>query len=123
MEAARERGAVIYGECGGFMLLGEGLIDAQGARHKMLGLLPLETSFADKKRSLGYRRLTGAAGSPFAGRYAAHEFHYSTVARQGAGQALFSAEDALGNDLGPAGLAAGNVCGSYMHLIDLAAAP
>ena len=123
MEAARGRGAVIYGECGGYMLLGEGLIDAEGARHRMLGFLPVETSFAEKKRSLGYRRVTGAPDSPFPGSYAAHEFHYSTVARQGAGTALFSAEDALGNDLGPAGLVSGNVCGSYMHLIDLAAWP
>ena len=123
MEAARERGAVIYGECGGYMLLGESLIDAEGTAHRMLGFLPLETSFAVKKRSLGYRRLRGAAGSPFSGRYTAHEFHYSTVARQGAGKPLFHAEDALGNDLGPAGLAHGNVCGSYIHLIDLAAAP
>ena len=123
MEAARGRGAVIYGECGGYMLLGEGLTGADGARHRMLGFLPLETSFAEKKRHLGYRRLKGAAGSPFPDRYTAHEFHYSTVERQGAGQALFAAEDALGNDLGPAGLVDGNVCGSYMHLIDLAAAP
>ncbi len=123
MEAARGRGAVIYGECGGYMLLGESLTDAEGTRHRMLGFLPVETSFSVRKRSLGYRRLRGAAGSPFAGRYTAHEFHYSTVARQGAGNPLFTAEDALGNDLGPAGLVNGNVCGSYMHLIDLAAAP
>jgi cobyrinic acid a,c-diamide synthase len=123
MEAARERGAVIYGECGGYMLLGEGLVDADGAGHRMLGFLPLKTSFAQRERHLGYRRLKGAAGSAFAGRYTAHEFHYSTVLHQGAGQALFAAEDALGNDLGPAGLTERNVCGSYMHLIDLAAAP
>jgi cobyrinic acid a,c-diamide synthase len=123
MEAARGRGAVIYGECGGYMLLGESLTDAEGTPHRMLGFLPVETSFSVRKRSLGYRRLRGAAGSPFTGRYTAHEFHYSTVARQGAGLPLFSAEDALGNNLGPAGLVNGNVCGSYMHLIDLAAAP
>jgi cobyrinic acid a,c-diamide synthase len=123
MEAARERGAVIYGECGGYMLLGEGLVDAEGSRHRMLGFLPLETSFAERQRHLGYRRLKGAAGSPFPSRYTAHEFHYSTIERQGAGLPLFAAEDALGADLGPAGLVQGNVCGSYMHLIDLAAAP
>ena len=50
--------ALIYGECGGYMVLGEGLVDSQGARHRMLGLLRLETSFAEPKRHLGYRRLT-----------------------------------------------------------------
>lgn len=122
MEAARERGAVIYGECGGFMLLGDGLIDADGTSHRMLGFLPLETSFAVKQRRLGYRRLRGVSGSPFPQTYSAHEFHYSTVHRQEAGQALFYAENALGEDLGPAGLVAGNVSGSYMHLIDAAGA-
>ena len=105
------------------MLLGEGLVDADGAEHRMLGFLPLETSFAVKKRHVGYRRLRGAARSPFPGRYTAHEFHYSTIMRQDAGRPLFMAEDAMENDLGPAGLVDGKVCGSYMHLVDLAAAP
>jgi cobyrinic acid a,c-diamide synthase len=123
MEAAHERGAVIYGECGGYMLLGDGLITADGASHRMLGFLPLETSFATKGRQLGYRRLRGVAGSPFSGNYTAHEFHYSTISRQGAADPLFHACDALGEDLGPAGMMRGNVSGSYMHLIDLAGAP
>src|SRR5262249_44216218 len=43
---AAARGAAIYGECGGYMVLGDGLVDAEGQRHAMAGLLPLETSFA-----------------------------------------------------------------------------
>ncbi|MEM7616389.1 MAG: cobyrinate a,c-diamide synthase, partial [Pseudomonadota bacterium] len=56
--AARFRSAMkttqarIYGECGGYMTLGEGLIDAQGTLHRMLGLLPLETSFERRKRTI-----------------------------------------------------------------------
>lgn len=123
MNAARDRGATIYGECGGFMLLGEGLVIADGSSHRMLGFLPVETSFAVRRRQLGYRRLRGVAGSPFPGRYTAHEFHYTTMTRQGAESAMFFAEDALGADLGPAGLFDGKVGGSYMHLIDLAGAP
>jgi cobyrinic acid a,c-diamide synthase len=119
MESARAGGAVIYGECGGYMTLGDGLIDSDGVAHRMLGFLPVETSFAKAKRHLGYRRLTGAPGSPFPGSYTAHEFHYSTVTRQGAGNPLFKAGDALGEDLGNCGLIDGNVCGSYMHLIDV----
>ncbi len=122
MEAAHERGAVIYGECGGYMLLGDGLITADGASHRMLGFLPLETSFAAKGRQLGYRRLRGVAGSPFPDSYTAHEFHYSTVSRRGEAAPMFHAMDALGEDLGPVGMKRGNVCGSYMHLIDLAGA-
>jgi cobyrinic acid a,c-diamide synthase len=38
VQAAAENGALIYGECGGYMILGDGLVDADGRRHKMLGL-------------------------------------------------------------------------------------
>ena len=46
LHRAAARGATIYGECGGYMTLGRGLIDAEGERHAMAGLLPVETSFA-----------------------------------------------------------------------------
>ncbi|MEM9678658.1 MAG: cobyrinate a,c-diamide synthase, partial [Pseudomonadota bacterium] len=48
----------VYGECGGYMVLGDALVDADGVSHGMAGLLPLETSFAARKLSLGYRRLS-----------------------------------------------------------------
>ncbi len=120
MLAAARRGARIYGECGGFMTLGEGLVDAAGTRHRMLGLLPLVTSFAERLRHLGYRRLSPLPGAGFPRAMTAHEFHYSTVAGEGDAERLFSVADATGQDLGQAGLRRGNVAGSYMHLIDLA---
>ena len=88
----------------------------------MLGLLPLRTSFASRKRHLGYRRLKALAG-PYAGmRLNAHEFHYSTVLHEGQAERVFDAVDAAGDAVGLAGLARDNVSGSYMHLIDLAGA-
>lgn len=122
MRHAAETGKVIYGECGGYMTLGEVLVDEAGAEWPMLGLLPLTTSFATRKRHLGYRRVNALAG-PFAGmRLNAHEFHYSTVVQEGQAERLFDAVDAAGEVLGLAGLARDNVSGSYMHLIDLAGA-
>ena len=50
------RSVPIHGECGGYMVLGRGLEDADGVRHEMTGLLGLETSFATRKLHLGYRR-------------------------------------------------------------------
>lgn len=120
MVSAAERGATIYGECGGYMVLGEGLVDAEGERHGMLGLLPLVTSYAARKRHLGYRRLRSLASDLFTGEFTAHEFHYSTVVSEGAADRLFEAEDALGEKLGAVGLRRGSVAGSYMHLIDVA---
>jgi cobyrinic acid a,c-diamide synthase len=120
MAKASAGGKVIYGECGGYMTMGEVLVDASGAEWPMLGLLPLATSFADRKRHLGYRRVRALAG-PFAGMHLnAHEFHYSTVVREGQAERLFDAVDAAGDPVGLAGLARDNVSGSYMHLIDLA---
>ncbi|MCV3737020.1 cobyrinate a,c-diamide synthase [Rhizobium sp. TRM96647] len=120
LRAAAGRGVRIYGECGGYMVLGEGLVDAEGTRHRMLGLLPLVTSFSERRRQLGYRRLSPLPGSGFSHAMTAHEFHYSTVAREGEADRLFSVADATGQDLGVAGLRRGNVAGSYMHAIDLA---
>ncbi|MDP6572841.1 MAG: cobyrinate a,c-diamide synthase [Rhodospirillales bacterium] len=119
--AAAGRGALVFGECGGYMVLGDGLIDGDGARHAMAGLLPLVTSFAEPRLHLGYRRAVlaadgalGAAGAAFRG----HEFHYAEVVEQEPGAPLFTCSDARGGDLGPAGLARGRVMGSFVHLID-----
>jgi len=108
----------IYGECGGYMTLGETLIDADGQPHKMLGLLPLATSFQTRKLHLGYRKLTALAG-PFSGKLMGHEFHYATTIRAD-GQPLFDTKDAEDNDLGPTGLVQGKVAGSFAHIIDAA---
>ncbi|EYD76742.1 Cobyrinic acid A,C-diamide synthase [Rubellimicrobium mesophilum DSM 19309] len=106
----------VYGECGGYMVLGEALVDAEGRAHRMAGLLGLETSFADRRLHLGYRRVE-AAGGPFPGPWAAHEFHYATTLRA-EGEPLFQAWDAEGTELAPMGLRRGRVAGSFAHLID-----
>ncbi|TDL91355.1 cobyrinate a,c-diamide synthase [Meridianimarinicoccus aquatilis] len=108
----------IYGECGGYMVLGDGLIDAQGVRHEMAGLLRLETSFASRKLHLGYRHLQGgAACGPISGDWAGHEFHYATTLRAD-GTAVFEAQDAEGAPLPAMGLRESSVMGSFAHLID-----
>jgi len=106
----------IYGECGGYMVLGETLIDADGVAHKMAGLLGLTTSFARRKLHLGYRYLTGLSPQK-SGRFAAHEFHYATTL-DAQGTPLFDATDAEGTALPPMGLTQGRVAGSFAHIID-----
>jgi cobyrinic acid a,c-diamide synthase len=124
LRGAATRGAAIYGECGGYMTLGRVLVDADGCGHAMAGLLPLETSFAERRLHLGYRQLTladtapglGTRGSTFRG----HEFHYATTIAAGAGEPLFDQAAAVGTKLGSAGLRVGTVMGSFAHLIDRA---
>lgn len=116
----------VYGECGGYMVLGDTLVEANGVSHAMAGLLPLETSFATRKLSLGYRRLALLGQADVFGdqarTFCAHEFHYSVVLREDTGahdvDRLFACEDATGAVLPEAGLRRGKVMGSYMHLID-----
>ena len=123
LQSAATRGTVVYGECGGFMALGQGLVDAEGKRHAMAGLLPIETSFETPRLHLGYRRITLLAEGPLgpAGqRYRGHEFHYASLTEADAGDALFGASDAEGNNATRLGLRVGRVMGSYLHLIDSA---
>lgn len=129
LRRAADGGAAVFGECGGYMVLGKGLIDGDGQRHVMAGLLPLETSFAMHKLHLGYREVEldaaaalgsgGVLGGP-GRRFRGHEFHYATVIDEGPGAPLFKSRNAAGDDLGMAGLADGRVMGSFIHLIDRA---
>lgn len=124
LRAAAAQNATIFGECGGFMVLGEELIDAEGEHHRMAGLLPVATSIGAPRLHLGYRRFTlahdgplGRSGNVFRG----HEFHYARLVRQ-RGTPLFHASDAAGRYFGPFGAVVGRVCGSFLHVIDREAA-
>jgi cobyrinic acid a,c-diamide synthase len=123
LRRAAESGATIYGECGGYMVLGEALTDSEGLAHRMAGLLPLATSFAERRLHLGYREARLRGGGVLGGkgaRFRGHEFHYATIVREGEADPLFDVCDASENGLGACGLRAGNVAGSFLHLIDRA---
>jgi cobyrinic acid a,c-diamide synthase len=118
--AAAARNAFVFGECGGYMTLGRTLRDAKGRVHRMAGLLPLASDFAQRKLHLGYRNARILATSPLGvdgATFAGHEFHYARIADEGPGAPLFDISDAIGNDLGTGGRAHGRVMGSFIHLI------
>src|SRR5205823_12964290 len=107
---------------GGYMVLGESLTDADGHVHRMAGLLPLATSFAERRLHLGYRQVTLLSAGPLGShraRFRGHEFHYATTIRAD-GEPLFALRDSCGVDLGESGLRRGLVMGSFIHLIDRA---
>jgi cobyrinic acid a,c-diamide synthase len=121
LRGAAARGASVYGECGGYMVLGRGLVDGAGTRHPMAGLLPLETSFEEPRLSLGYREAIVAADGPLGpagARFRGHEFHFAQVLGAEDGPPLFQTADARGQPAGTAGLCAGRVLGSFLHLVD-----
>jgi cobyrinic acid a,c-diamide synthase len=110
----------VHGECGGYMVLGRSLTDADGKTHAMAGLLGVETSFARRKLHLGYRtaRLLvdcclGQAGTRLRG----HEFHYASTESRGGDPAFADVCDAYGSDPEPTGGRRGLVSGSFFHVI------
>ena len=114
----------IYGECGGYMVLGETLTDADGTRHNMAGLLPLETSFAERRLHLGYRRLRGYDGQKardigVVGQFTAHEFHYATTPARRGRTSVASRGRRRHRLAAHWGLVNGNVSGSFAHIIDV----
>ena len=117
MHDAARRNARIYGECGGYMVLGKELQDKAGDRHEMLGFLEHRTTFKSRRLHLGYRALRAKSGAPFSGTFSGHEFHYSQMQGPTGGEPLFEARDADGNALPDMGGIDRNISGSFAHLI------
>ncbi|MGY4161371.1 cobyrinic acid a,c-diamide synthase [Bradyrhizobium sp. USDA 4461] len=109
----------VHGECGGYMVLGTALTDADGARHQMAGLLGLETSYAKRRMHLGYRLaelVSPMPGQSPGARLRGHEFHYSTIIAQ-PDTPLAVVRDAAGAIVAETGSRRGNATGTFFHLI------
>jgi len=110
----------VHGECGGYMVLGEVLEDADGISHPMAGLLGHATSFARRKLHLGYREATLLADSPIGragSRLRGHEFHYAALVATGNDEPLVELADGQGQRLGTSGSRRGHVTGTFFHAI------
>ena len=110
----------VHGECGGYMVLGQALIDAEGTAHGMAGLLGHAASFARRRMQLGYRAATlladgplGPAGTVLRG----HEFHYATLAEPGEDPPFAAMADGAGGALPASGGRRGRVSGTFFHSI------
>lgn len=81
LRALHTRGAPLFAECGGFMVLTEALIDLAGKRWPMAGLVPGVARMTGKLVALGYRHATALTDNllvPAGTTLRGHEFHYST---------------------------------------------
>jgi cobyrinic acid a,c-diamide synthase len=110
----------VHGECGGYMVLGQAIEDAQGVRHAMAGLLGHATSFAKRKLHLGYRQARllvdnpiGAAGDVVRG----HEFHHAFLIAPGNDQPFAEITDAQGRRIAETGCRRERVSGTFFHAI------
>jgi len=109
----------VHGECGGYMAMGAGLVDAAGHAHQMAGLLGLETSFAKRRMHLGYRQaelITPMPGYGAGAQLRGHEFHYATILRQ-SDAPLARVTDANGAQIAEGGSRRGHATGTFFHLI------
>ena len=109
----------VHGECGGYMAMGTELVDRDGVRHQMAGLLGLVTSFQKRKMNLGYRLAELVAPIPghrTGARLRGHEFHYSTILAQ-PDMPLARVADASGAPVAETGSRRGLATGTFFHLI------
>lgn len=131
-------GLPIYAECGGFMLLAQG-IEREGVLWPMSNIFPVVAQFCGKPQGLGYVHGTVVEENPFFPKGLeiwGHEFHYSRCCWQGAaprhglrlrkGQGMGSEAGQGGQKMGEAaklarspaldGLLRQNVWASYTHI-------
>ena len=114
---AHRDGVPIYAECGGLMYLGRELIDLEGVRHDMAGLIPLSSSMSNSRLSLGYREIEALADGPLmkkGQRTRGHEFHWSVQTELP--QKERAAYAVTNQDGRPEGIRHGSIWASYVHV-------
>ena len=112
-------GAPIYAECGGLMYLTRAIVDRDGARHPMVGLVPADAVMCDRLQALGYveietqaKTLLGPAGTRFRG----HQFRYSELRDLAPDtEAIYSVRRRRGGEVTREGYRSANVVASYVH--------
>nr|WP_325341907.1 cobyrinate a,c-diamide synthase [Xylophilus sp.] len=107
LRAHAARGAPVWAECGGMMVLFDTLAAADGRRHPLWGLLPGQAAMHPRLAALGPRQWHGAAGT-----LRDHTFHYSTCTTPLAPAAHASRPDGTA---GEAAYRVGSVRASYFH--------
>jgi cobyrinic acid a,c-diamide synthase len=109
----------IYAECGGFMVLTQAIIDLEGQRHPMVGLIPGEAHMQPRLMSLGYRVVESPTGNfllPQGVTTRGHEFHWSRWTHPANSPAWLIRPRQGSGAPQPNGYAAGNLIASYVHL-------
>jgi cobyrinic acid a,c-diamide synthase len=119
---AAGQGMPVYAECGGLMALTQYLVDLDGQRHEMIGLLPGYAQMVDRL-TMGYREVEALQDLPVMdkGNVArGHEFHYSDwIVEEEIGDAYAYAikpRAGITQTVQKEGYAKGNILASYVHL-------
>ena len=120
-EAAK--GKLIFGICGGYQMLGETLSDPHGVEAggtiKGMGLLPMDTVFAEKKTRTRVEGQFGEITGVFAPlkdtRLEGYEIHMGETVLKGNAKSVTRIQDSVSGEQKEDGGYLENVCGTYVH--------
>ncbi|MBI4504099.1 MAG: cobyrinate a,c-diamide synthase [Chloroflexi bacterium] len=115
LRARLAAGMPLYAECGGLMYACQGIVDFEGRRHRMLGVMPGWSIMRQRRTQLGYVEVEALRDTLLhrAGERArGHEFHWSEL--EGAPEP--PAYHITGREPPHEGWAVGGVLASYVHL-------
>ena len=120
-EAAK--GKLIFGICGGYQMLGETLSDPHGVEAggtiKGMGLLPMDTVFAEKKTRTrvegSFDQLTGAFAKLSDTKLEGYEIHMGETTLKGEAKSSTRIQDSVTGESKTDGAYLDNVCGTYVH--------
>jgi cobyrinic acid a,c-diamide synthase len=114
-------GGPVYAECGGLMYLSRAIVDVDGARHPMVGVIPADACMRPSLQSLGYvevevtaASILGEAGTRFRG----HQFRYSELAPAPDASSVdrvYAVRGRRARDNEREGYHVNNVLASYVH--------
>lgn len=120
-EAAK--GKLIFGICGGYQMMGESLSDPHnveaGGTIKGMGLLPMDTVFAEKKTRTrvegSFDQLTGAFARLGGTILEGYEIHMGETVLKGTARPSTRIRDSVTGECKADGAYLDNVCGTYVH--------
>ena len=120
---AHAAGCPIFGICGGYQMLGETLSDPHhveaGGTIKGMGLLPMDTVFAEKKTrtrvSGRFLELEGELQALSGAELEGYEIHMGETVLKGEAGHSVSIEDQVSGECKEDGAYRKNVCGTYVH--------
>lgn len=113
-----ENDGIVLAECGGMMILTEGITDIKGRFYPMAGIFPTRCLMEQERQGLGYIRLEMNRDTPFGKKgdiIRAHEFHYSCLADDRT-EKLFTISKVGGKQQKTGGMLIKNCLGTYAHL-------
>lgn len=106
-----DQGGMIYGECGGLMYLSKAIIDFDGKKYPMTGILDIEVKMTNRLQHFGYVEVESQEVS-----FRAHEFHRSKVINKNNETTFRITKFSNPNEFWDGGYTYKNVLAGYPHV-------